>query len=117
MILTRPGSGPLAEPVAMEAPRLAVEVLGGPMDGWRCQTRRPFLRIGRGEDNDLRLALDPMVSSRHARLVREGRHFWLEDLASRNGTWMGDLRVEGRVLLAAGATFTVGQTLLEFRPC
>ena len=57
-----------------------------------------------------------MVSTRHARIVREGRSFWLEDLGSRNGVYLGDERLTERALIGPGTTFTVGQTQLEFMP-
>ena len=71
------------------------------------------VRIGRSSDNDIVLPYG-LVSGHHARIVREGGHFWLEDLESRNGTYLGDHRIEERMLLAPGATLAVGQTQLEF---
>ena len=38
------------------------------------------ITIGRDAGNDLPLTMDPMVSARHACIVREGQHFWLADL-------------------------------------
>lgn len=93
-----------------------VEVIGGPMDGLKSRVPRPSFTIGRGIGSDLPLPLDPMVSTRHARIVREGRSFWLEDLGSRNGVYLGDERLTERALIGPGTTFTVGQTQLEFMP-
>lgn len=93
---------------------LKAEVLGGAMDGLRSATERETLTIGRSEENDLVLTLDAAVSACHARLHREGGRFWLEDLDSRNGTFLGTQRVEGRVPIGRGTIFTVGHTRLEF---
>ena len=95
---------------------MEMEVVGGPMDGLSVRVSGETLTVGRGTHNDLPLPLDPMVSSHHARIEREGQHFWLEDLDSRNGTYLGDKRIEDRVLLGFGTTFLVGQTRLEFMP-
>ncbi len=95
---------------------IQVEVVGGPMDGLRNRVSSPSFSIGREADNDLALAGDPMVSARHARIVREGHHYWLEDLDSRNGVYLGDRRLTERVLIGPGTTFTVGRTQLEFMP-
>ena len=95
---------------------ICVEVVGGPMDGHRARVETPWFTIGRDAANDLSLAMDPMVSSRHARIVREGQHFWLEDLGSRNGVYIGDQKLAHRVLLGPGSMFTVGRTQLEFMP-
>lgn len=40
------------------------------------------------------------VSSRHARLSFHHDHWWLEDLGSRNGTFLNDERVTESVVLA-----------------
>ena len=51
------------------------------------------LSIGRTPDNDIVLA-DPFLSKKHARLsVREGKVF-LEDLKSKNGTFLNGNRME-----------------------
>ena len=94
--------------------KLRVEVVGGPMDGVRCRVPGPVLTIGRNEGSDLTLPLDRSISGQHAKIVREEDHFWLEDLNSRNGTYLGDQRIQGRTLIGAGTLFTVGRTVLEF---
>jgi pSer/pThr/pTyr-binding forkhead associated (FHA) protein len=93
--------------------RILVEVVGGPMDGETRRTAKGTLTIGRAEDNDLSLAFDPSVSTKHARIQVDESGYWLEDLGSTNGTYLGQAKVDGRVLLAEGALFTVGRTMLE----
>ena len=106
-----------ATPMTETGRYLTVEVVGGgPMDGLRNRVATPSFTIGRGAGNDLALAQDPMVSSRHARIVREDHHYWLEDLGSRNGVFLGDRRLSQRSLIGPGTTFTLGQTQLEFMP-
>lgn len=95
---------------------ICVEVVGGPMDGLRNRVDTTTFKIGREADNHLPLTMDPMVSSHHAHILREGHHFWLEDLGSKNGVYLGDQRLSERVLIGPGTTFTVGQTELEFMP-
>lgn len=93
---------------------MQLEVIGGPMDGQVRRIAKAIMTVGRSENNDLPLPLDPMVSGTHARVVREGEHFWLEDLGSRNGTYFGDERLRARSLIAPGTNFIVGRTCLEF---
>jgi predicted component of type VI protein secretion system len=52
------------------------------------------IRIGRHPDNDLALPFSG-VSAQHARLFRKGAapEWWLEDLGSSNGTWLGTRRL------------------------
>ncbi len=93
---------------------IQLEVIGGPMDGQVRRISKALMTVGRSENNDFALPLDPMVSGTHARIVREGEHFWLEDLGSRNGTYFGDERLRARSLIAPGTNFVVGRTCLEF---
>ena len=101
----------LGEPAGIQ-----LEVMGGPMDGHRGRATKASFTVGRGPMNDLALHLDPKVSLKHARIVQEGHHYWLEDLGSSNGTYLGDQRITERVLIGPGTVFTVGDTGLEFLP-
>ncbi len=67
--------------------------------------------IGRNSDCDVPLDV-AAVSRRHAAIVREKEHFFVEDLESRNGTFLNDERVvkrtplrDGDQLLICGQTF------------
>lgn len=44
--------------------------------------------IGRGDDADVSLPLGT-ISERHARIVEDGGRYWLTDLGSSNGTYVG----------------------------
>jgi sigma-54 dependent transcriptional regulator, acetoin dehydrogenase operon transcriptional activator AcoR len=57
---------------------------------------------------------DPWMSTAHARIVREGRGFVLEDLGSRNGTARNGLP-EQRVTLVDGDIVEVGRSFFLFR--
>lgn len=95
---------------------ILVEVVGGPMDGLRRQVATSVLTLGRGEENDLHLPLDPLVSTEHARIQFTSGQFWLEDLQSTNGTFLAQGRVDGRVLIGPGTCFTIGRTVIELMP-
>ncbi|MCS7060305.1 MAG: FHA domain-containing protein [Anaerolineae bacterium] len=58
---------------------------------------------------------DDFVSARHARLVWDaaGRTWWIEDNASRNGTWVNDERVV-RCALSCGDIIRVGDVRFRF---
>ncbi len=66
------------------------------------------LRIGRAPGNDLVIA-DESVSWHHAQAWVEGPRAWIQDLASRNGTYVNDERVRGPVPIAAGDRIRVGE--------
>jgi pSer/pThr/pTyr-binding forkhead associated (FHA) protein len=63
----------------------------------------------------LRLGLaDSRLSSRHARLTRIGTSWALEDLGSKNGTWIAGVATK-RQRLAVGDAFRVGHSMLVVR--
>jgi ABC-type multidrug transport system ATPase subunit/pSer/pThr/pTyr-binding forkhead associated (FHA) protein/ABC-type multidrug transport system permease subunit len=63
--------------------------------------------IGRDPQADLRLDY-PMVSWRHARLTREAGGILVEDLGSRNGTFVSGARISGKVLAKPGQEIGLG---------
>lgn len=63
--------------------------------------RHDVYAFGRAEGNQVRLT-ERNVSRRHARLVRHGPSFVLEDLGSYNGTFVNAQPAVGAVLLCAG---------------
>lgn len=90
--------------------RVSLEVLSGPMDGHIFQFNSSC-DIGR--EGKLKLAVDRFISRKHAIIELNGPSVFLEDLASTNGTFLDDARVEGRVPLPNGKVFRVGRTWLQ----
>jgi serine phosphatase RsbU (regulator of sigma subunit) len=72
---------------------------------------RPVL-VGRSDEAGLRLP-DAGVSSRHCRLFRIAGFVFVEDLASTNGVFIDDERVEGTAPVPVGATLRLGQALVR----
>jgi len=70
--------------------------------------------IGRGEAVAVRIDVDG-VSRRHARIVADGGRFTLEDLGSKNGTYLREQRLQAAAALEDGDAFRLGRTLLVFR--
>lgn len=74
------------------------------------------LWVGRGESADLRLDWDAEVSALHAQIeVVRGECTLLDDGLSRNGSFVGEDRVEGRRRLRDGDTLRFGRTAVLFR--
>ena len=74
---------------------------------------RPVVTIGRHPDCEVVLD-NPAVSRRHARLIRDGAGYQLEDLGSRNATLLDGAPVDGRVTLTDGAAVRVCDVTLRF---
>lgn len=71
-------------------------------------------RLGAAEDNDLIIS-DHYISSYHARLRWDGAAWWVEDLNSKNGTFVDDepcLPLTPR-LLAQGSRLRLGEMVFE----
>jgi DNA-binding winged helix-turn-helix (wHTH) protein len=69
-----------------------------------------------GRDEDVAVRVDaPGVSRHHARIVVAGGEATLEDLGSKNGTFLRGQRLEAPTLLSDGERFQLGRQLLVFR--
>ncbi|HEX6246743.1 MAG TPA: FHA domain-containing protein [Nocardioidaceae bacterium] len=72
------------------------------------------LLIGRGSDAAIRLD-DDYVSTRHARIAASGDEWFIEDLGSTNGTYLGSQRITQPTTLQLGSQVRIGKTTLELR--
>lgn len=102
-------------------------MMSGFEDGHMLEYQKPkygdwILTIGREDRNDICLKHDSFISRYHARLIWQGEGWILEDLNSRNGTFLenpsdflNDFQISGRVALEDGQLFRIGRTwcLLE----
>ena len=96
----------------VQAPASLVLVQGGqPVRAWPLATAE--VSIGRAEQSDIPLA-DPGVSRNHARVVREGDDFIVEDLRSTNGTEVNGQPIRRR-RLANGDMLKLASSTLQFR--
>ncbi len=73
----------------------------GELGGQRWRLDRDEVIIGRSPDCDIILP-DRQVSRRHARVFRRGDRYYIEDLHSKNGTWVNGYPVHDVVPLEDG---------------
>jgi ABC-type multidrug transport system ATPase subunit len=97
----------ICAPSAAEAP----SSVGSPTQTF---SLKPLLTIGRDPKCDFVLDV-PSVSWRHCQIVQKGAEFWLEDLESRNGTFLNGVRVLVPEPLANGAEIRIGLNVFIFR--
>jgi len=71
------------------------------------------ITIGRSHSNDL-LVDDPRASGKHARLIKEGDYYFLEDLGSSNKTFINETEVTSRIKLSHEDTIRIGHTLFTY---
>ena len=91
-----------------------VAVVEGANAGERADLEQAPLLIGRGPDAAIRLD-DDYVSTRHARIASSGDQWFVEDLGSTNGTYVGSARITQPTTLALGTQVRIGKTILELR--
>ena len=69
--------------------------------------------LGRGGGCNVPLAFDTFVSQVHARAFDRDGALWVEDLGSRNGTFVDEQPVHEPTYVARGSRIRVGETVLE----
>ena len=87
-------------------------VVSGKSAGRAITVKRSRLLIGRAEDCDIR-PLSEDVSRRHCAVIVGPAAVWVEDLGSRNGTFVDGVRITGKVQVADGALIRVGSLELK----
>ncbi len=78
-----------------------LELVKGNAAGARFELDGDRAVIGRSADCEVPLDV-PAVSRRHAAILRESGHYFIEDLQSRNGTFLNDTRINDRSPLGEG---------------
>ncbi len=91
-------------------PRL---VISTPARTWEVPLGDDPLTIGREASCQI-VVENPAVSRQHARLVHEGRGYVLQDLNSRNGTWLKGERITQQTL-RPGDTFQIGEASCVYK--
>jgi pSer/pThr/pTyr-binding forkhead associated (FHA) protein len=73
------------------------------------------LTIGRAESCDIGLFGDPGVEKLHARLIRRGNAYFVQDAGTPAGTFVNDRRVTDETPLRDGDAIRLGRCVLRFR--
>lgn len=118
---TARGTGPVPTGRKTKAPRKPrrgapthLLVVEGENPGVRAELADAPLLIGRGSDAAIKLD-DDYVSTRHARIASSGDEWFVEDLGSTNGTYVGPVRITQPTTIGLGVQVRVGKTILELR--
>lgn len=100
---------------AMNMTPTVLVVTAGKMAGTKLRLGSGPILIGRAPDSTLVLD-DDYTSTRHARLIRHGTSWAVEDLGSTNGTYVDRTRVSAPTPVMVGMPIRIGQSVLELRP-
>jgi pSer/pThr/pTyr-binding forkhead associated (FHA) protein len=72
------------------------------------------IMIGRDTHCDLSV-MDEALSAHHARITHHHGQWWLEDLNSRNGTFLNREKLSTPAVIITGDQFKCGNTLFDIR--
>ena len=120
-----PAPAPVAVPARATSEAPAAQSRGRGRKPWRLVLIEPKAEagsvyaidgeatLGRGGGCTVPLAFDTFVSQVHARAVDRDGILWVEDLGSRNGTFVNGEPVHEATRVAKGARVQVGETVLE----
>lgn len=95
------------------APRKLV-VIEGSMMGTTLDLSNADTVVGRAPECSLVLN-DDYSSGRHLRIFEEQGQWYVEDLDSTNGTFMGREQIRGKHSIGVGTQLRIGRTILELR--
>lgn len=124
-----PAAKPKRQPKAAAAPKPAkggkkqrtprgaptkLQVVSGPNSGQSVPLGEGPVLLGRGTDAAIRLD-DDYVSTRHARFATNGEQWFVEDLGSTNGTYLGSQRITSPTPVGLGLQVRLGKTIVELR--
>ncbi|MCW2770934.1 MAG: hypothetical protein JWR27_2367 [Aeromicrobium sp.] len=108
---------PKPKPRSRKPPRgvpTKLQVVSGANAGQSVPLGEGPILLGRGTDAAIRLD-DDYVSTRHARFATNGEQWFVEDLGSTNGTYLGSQRITTPVPIGLGIQVRLGKTIVELQ--
>ncbi len=100
----------VSKPLRSQIPSLTLTQQSA--DGRLFRTARPDVIIGRQPGSDLHLE-EGTISARHARLAYHHGQWWVEDLHSKNGTFLNETRISEPLVITTGDVLRCGELSLN----
>lgn len=110
-----PGAATAGGPPQRRPVLATLEVMNeGPTKGHRFELTTPLSHVGRGAHNDVPIP-DDSVSDLHAKLQLRDDGWYVVDMGSTNGTYVGGERVDGEAKLIGNVDVRFGGIKFAFR--
>ena len=109
----RAGAPRPAQPAKADRKGARLRILDPPEHRGETYPLGDELTVGRGGGCGIVLTADQFVSTVHARVFRRGEELLVEDLGSRNGTFVNGERVVAPTRVKRGDRVQFGQTVTE----
>ena len=123
----RPAREPVAKPAPTTKPATpktsraagrriptTLAVTDGSLSGTTVSLKESGVLLGRNPECTLVLD-DDFASGRHARIFRRDAGWYVEDLGSTNGTFLGSNKLTQPMPVQVGSTLRIGKTIFELR--
>ena len=114
-------AAPVTKPVPTKATRASTKrmpatltVAEGSLAGTTLSLLDSGVLLGRNPECTLVLD-DDFASGRHARIFRRDGGWFVEDLGSTNGTYLGSRKLTAPMPIEVGSTLRIGKTIFELR--
>jgi pSer/pThr/pTyr-binding forkhead associated (FHA) protein len=105
-----------AAPVVVRPALATLEIINeGVNKGETFELRTPLSHVGRGPHNDVAID-DESVSDSHAKLQKREGGWFVVDMGSTNGTYVGGRRIDGERRLEGSPDIRFGGVKMTFRP-
>lgn len=111
---SRASSAPPKAPKAIKKGPTHLVVIDGAMRGTTLPLNASGVLLGRNPEASLVLS-DDFASGRHAKIYAEADGWYIDDLGSTNGTFIGHERIGEHVRVDEGTRIRIGRTVLELR--
>ncbi len=92
----------------------SLTVTEGTLAGTTVSLKETVVLLGRNPECTLVLD-DDFASGRHARIFRRDAGWFVEDLGSTNGTYLGSSKLTQPMPVEVGSTLRIGKTVFELR--
>jgi len=111
---SRASMGVRAGSVSTREPAAHLAIVSGSLKGTTLPLGETSILIGRAATCTVVIE-DDFLSARHCRIFPENGQWFVEDLGSTNGTFLGNQKVEDPVAFTVGERVRIGSTTLELR--
>jgi pSer/pThr/pTyr-binding forkhead associated (FHA) protein len=98
---------------------IVITAMSGAEDGKTFELSKTPFMLGRHRDDDVCLPYDTRVSRHHARITKEGKTYFIEDVGpegkgSTNGTYVNDNKITDKTPISTGETVLLGSVWIRF---
>lgn len=93
----------------------ALLIVGGPLNGTLFDLVQAEVTVGRNPKNSISLEFEG-ISRHHFKIIQSASSFFVEDMGSKNGTYLNNRKLDGPAELNKGDIIKMGSIALKYIP-